>query len=375
METDKPQIDPYLFEQQFEAFKSFVTEKSGISFVSFSSNPYTEKQEGYKYNIHRSAREALAFQAWKITDIGTGEIADATIEAIEIPESNLVPWQGRFGDAARPHHALYEAKADPEQLESIERCLFRLYREEDDERTFAQLMGVFGRTYPLLAYLFFVKDRARYLPIAPSFFDRSFECLGANFKTTRRCSWSNYSAYIGLIADLKTMLAENLGVEVSLLDAHSFAWMLSTQMERENKLATVDEYLNLSKSERETIVKARIGQGQFRQCLIDYWSGCAVTRCEETALLRASHIKPWAKSSLLERTNSYNGLLLSPTLDAAFDAGYISFDDSGVVIISKRLSADDASALGIQPEMRLCQVEPEHAKYLRYHREHIFNES
>jgi predicted restriction endonuclease len=89
-------------------------------------------------------------------------------------------------------------------------------------------------------------------------------------------------------------------------------------------------------------------------------------------LLRASHIKPWAKATLAERLSIYNGLLLSPALDACFDSGYVSFDDDGRILVSKRLMAEDASALGINSNMRLKRVEPEHRKYLGFHREHIF---
>ena len=37
-------------------------------------------------------------------------------------------------------------------------------------------------------------------------------------------------------------------------------------------------------------------------------------------LLRASHAKPWAKASDIERLDSFNGLLLSVHLDAMFDS-------------------------------------------------------
>lgn len=372
MTVDEPHIDPFLFQRQLEAFKSFVEEKSGLAFISFASNPYTEKQEGYKYKIHHAGREALAFQAWQQSDIGTGDIVDAVIKAIEIPESNLVPWQGRFGKEARPHQPLYEAKNQKDKLAKIEECFFKLYREGEDEKSFAELVGFFGKTYPLLAYFFFLKDRSKYLPIAPTFFDLAFEHLGADFKTSHRCSWKNYSIYVSLIGELKVMLAESLASEVTLLDAHSFAWMLAAQMEKENRLADVKEYLSLSSTEREAIVKARIGQGRFRQSLISYWSACAVTGCGEATLLRASHIKPWAKATLAERLSIYNGLLLSPALDACFDSGYVSFDDDGRILVSKRLMAEDASALGINSNMRLKRVEPEHRKYLAFHREHIF---
>ncbi len=372
MTTEKPRIDPYLFERQFEAFRVFVEEKSGVPFASFVSHPYTEEQEGYKYEIHRAARKALAFQTWNKSDIGSGKIIAATIQSIEIPQSNLVPWQGRFGKKARPQQPLYEAQDNPEKRKLVEACLFRLYHEAKEAESFGELVTLFGKTYPLLAYFFFIKDRSKYLPIAPTFFDRTFKLLGANFKTSRRCSWENYSVYIGLISELKNMLADAISTEVTLLDAHSFAWMLSEQMESESKLADVQEYLDLSSTERDAIVKARIGQGQFRNHLIDYWSACAVTGCTESKLLRASHIKPWSESTIAERLNLYNGLLLSPTLDACFDAGFVSFDDIGNIIVSGKLSEGDLKALGIYRDMKLAKIETGHKKYLAYHRKNIF---
>lgn len=372
MAVDKPYIDPYLFQQHIEAFKNFVEEQSSLPFISFASNPYTDEKESYKYEIYRAGRDALAFQSWKQSDIGTGVIVDAVIGAIELPKNNLVSWQGRYGKEARPQHPLYEAKSQQNKLANIEACLFKLYHKEQDEKSFADLIEIFGKTYPLLAYLYFLKDRSKYLPIAPTFFDHAFEYLGADFKTSRRCSWENYTIYTGLIRELKGMLTESLTSEVTLLDAHSFAWMLSAQMRKKKKLPNVQEYLSLSSTEREAIVKARIGQGRFRQSLIGYWSACAVTGCKEIALLRASHIKPWAKSTLMERINLYNGLLLSPTLDACFDSGYISFDDDGNILISKRFKGGDVIALGIRNNMCLKKVDSEHKKYLKFHRNHIF---
>ncbi len=373
--TNEAHIDPYLFEKQLEAFKIFVEEKSNIKFVSFSSNPYTEDQEGYKYTIHRLAREALIFQAWKQEDIGSGDIITSTIEAIEIPKSNLVPWKARYGEKARPQQPLYEAKKDKEKKFKIEQCLHKLYFGSEPESSFNDLIGIFGKKYPLISYLFFLKDKSKYLPLAPNYFDKSFEILGANFKTSKNCSWENYSKYVNLIAELKEMLSSTLNTEVTLIDAHSFAWMLSAQMEKENKLADVKEYSDLSQTERDSIIKARIGQGQFRNTLINYWSECAVTGCAKIPLLRASHIKPWSKSSVSERLNLYNGLLLSPTLDTCFDAGYISFSDDGKIIISKELSTSDLTSLGINKQMVIEKLKKEHTKFLDYHRKFILKKT
>ena len=179
MTAEKPYIDPYLFERQFAAFRAFVEEQSQVPFVSFASHPYPEKQEDYKYQIHRAARAALAFQAWKTSDIGSGEIIAVTIEAIEIPGNNLLLWQSRFGSKGRAHQLLYEAQGDRDKIQQVESCLFRLYHESYEADSFAELVSIFGKRYSLIAYLFFLKDRSKYLPIAPRYFDKAFGYLGA----------------------------------------------------------------------------------------------------------------------------------------------------------------------------------------------------
>ena len=54
----------------------------------------------------------------------------------------------------------------------------------------------FGAKYDLLAYLFFIKDCSRFLPIRAKEFDKRFELLGVDFKTSFKCSWENYAQYI-----------------------------------------------------------------------------------------------------------------------------------------------------------------------------------
>ena len=126
-------------------------------------------------------------------------------------------------------------------------------------------------------------------------------------------------------------------------------------------------------TEYKALVKARCGQGVFREKLILHWGRCAVTECGELALLRASHIKPWRKSTNVERLDPYNGLLLAPNLDAAFDRGFLSFDDDGSAIISDRLKSDDRKRLGLSGHLSLGRVDKKHLPYLRFHREHVFD--
>jgi hypothetical protein len=132
------------------------------------------------------------------------------------------------------------------------------------------------------------------------------------------------------------------------------------------------ELAGLADTERETLIKARLGQGQFRADLIAYWGGCAITGLSFAGMLRASHIKPWCKSSNKERLDKFNGLLLTPNLDQAFDAGLITFDDDGSLLISPLLDAGAADALGIVAGTKLKMLEAAHQPYLAWHRENLF---
>jgi hypothetical protein len=93
-------------------------------------------------------------------------------------------------------------------------------------------------------------------------------------------------------------------------------------------------------TEAERLVVQRIGQDIFRSRLMDYWQGrCPLTGITDPALLRASHIVPWAEcESDAERLDVHNGLLLSALWDAAFDRALVTFDDEGNPQFSPELS-------------------------------------
>ncbi|NVK56821.1 MAG: HNH endonuclease [Alteromonadaceae bacterium] len=122
-------------------------------------------------------------------------------------------------------------------------------------------------------------------------------------------------------------------------------------------------------TEKSVLVKARVGQGKYRQDLIDLWGKCALTGLENRDFLIASHIKPWRDSSETEKLDKYNGLLLVANLDRAFDKGYISFDETGDIMISKEL--EEYTKLGISSSGKL-HINEQSREYLLYHREMLF---
>ena len=70
----------------------------------------------------------------------------------------------------------------------------------------------------------------------------------------------------------------------------------------------------------------------------------------------------------------FNGLLLIPNLDSAFDNGLISFDNEGKIILSNLLGDNERGKLGIHTELSLKKIDTNHLRYLEFHRRNIFKE-
>jgi hypothetical protein len=86
---------------------------------------------------------------------------------------------------------------------------------------------------------------------------------------------------------------------------------------------------NLGETDREAIIRARRGQGLFKQRVMEIEKKCRITGVSNPVHLLASHCKPWRDSNNEERLNGENGLLLTPSVDHLFDRGFIGFENSG----------------------------------------------
>jgi len=124
--------------------------------------------------------------------------------------------------------------------------------------------------------------------------------------------------------------------------------------------------------EKIALVKARRGQGIFKANVRMIEKSCRVTGVSNIKHLRASHIKPWTVSSDKEKIDGYNGLLLAPHLDHLFDRGFISFQDSGDMLISKSLSSSVLDKWSIDTGKNVGKFELGHCSYLEYHRDVVF---
>lgn len=129
---------------------------------------------------------------------------------------------------------------------------------------------------------------------------------------------------------------------------------------------------DLLPTDREALVRARLGQGRYRAELDDLWGhSCAVTGCAQREMLRASHIKPWRVSTDRERLDKNNGILLTAHLDALFDRGLISFCANGEMMVSQLMLPEERSRWNL-PSSLAKKVNKKQASYLNYHQRYIY---
>jgi len=128
------------------------------------------------------------------------------------------------------------------------------------------------------------------------------------------------------------------------------------------------KYKKPDRTERKGLVTSRVGQGYYRQQIIEKWGGkCPITGIDVRSILISSHIVRWSESNDEERLDVENGILLSPVFDSLFDRHLISFKDTGEILVSKKLNNENVIRLGLSKEIKI-EVSKGMIKYLKRHR-------
>lgn len=142
------------------------------------------------------------------------------------------------------------------------------------------------------------------------------------------------------------------------------------EVEEQKKIEASDK----NEKEKGNLIKARKGQGLYRQRLLEECPFCPISMINDERLLIASHIKPWAKSNDKEKIDPKNGLALSPNFDCLFDNGFMTFTIDKKIIVSPWISPMNQKRLGIYTGMKVPKLPLDSAreKYMEYHRQHIY---
>ncbi|MGG0120532.1 HNH endonuclease [Bacillus paranthracis] len=129
--------------------------------------------------------------------------------------------------------------------------------------------------------------------------------------------------------------------------------------------------VEITETEKEKVIKSRIGQSVFKKALLAIEKKCSLCGVSDERFLIASHIKPWSQSNHKERLDVNNGLLLCPNHDAVFDKGYISFNEDGRILISESLDEATKVFLNINKTMNVRMNEGKR-QYMKWHRWNVY---
>lgn len=130
----------------------------------------------------------------------------------------------------------------------------------------------------------------------------------------------------------------------------------------------------MGETEKRAIVMARRGQGLFRSRVAQIERRCRLTGVSNPEYLRASHTKPWRDATNQERLDGENGFLLTPDADLLFDRGFISFKNSGDVLVSPVADLGAMNQMGISSSMleNVGNFSAGQGNYLDFHRDMVF---
>ncbi len=130
----------------------------------------------------------------------------------------------------------------------------------------------------------------------------------------------------------------------------------------------------LEKKKQQEISKAREGQGKYRDQLLEQCRFCPFTMISDERLLIASHIKPWAASDDNEKTDPFNGYILSPMFDKLFDRGFITLTEERNVILSEFISPFTWKQIGLKNNtfIQALPMDDKRIHYLEFHHQSVF---
>ena len=354
---------------------------------------FISMEEGYKNSAISKQEQYLHVALWDDDAIMDGTVAKEICKLIyDNKLNNLIDWRDKT--------FIKTLLEDESKRKLIGNCIRGIFRGDDNKARFQDAQRCIGDKFPIISYLYFIKDPEHYLPVRPNNFAEKFQLVGIS-EWRSCCSWDNYMDFISAITEVQDFLKKRFNDEsISLLDAHSFVWMawmddfseegFFVEIEKhckeelrkqerarksyKKKAETIESEIQCPDGkEREAVVRLRVNQGVFRSLLLEKYDRCCLCQIRNRGLLSASHIKPWSASTSTEKLDWNNGFLMCPNHDRLFDKGFISFSDDGSIMISDNLSEIDRLYTNIRSDMSInIKLTEGNKRYLQYHRENVY---
>ena len=206
-------VDKTILAGKYDALR--VRIRCGNSPLSFRTGKLFE-QEGYKYGVFRRGHSIFEALPWDDPFILQDDrIMDATYQAIRITY-NLI----------EPRDIMAFTGLKESSVATFKQAMVMLWREDRDAEAFEVMCKSIGRRYPLISYLFFLKDSTKYAVMRPRHFKKRLPMVGAPKDCTDRCTWVNYSDFLAILDEVRDFLSERVNEPITRLEAHTFIWSM-----------------------------------------------------------------------------------------------------------------------------------------------------
>lgn len=180
------------------------------------------EDEGYKQYIYDKSHERIK---------KGGPYVDIVRDSLNDNDNNLV----EFHQKLKMGNLL---ESDDRDL--CEAALSTLYDGNDDGFAFKDVVDVFGGNFDVIGLLYFIKDGEKYLPIRSGLFDKRFQILHIDAGLAGNCTWKKYQEYNEAIKAIQEDLVKNVNKDITLIDAHSFVWILDWIKKYDNSVQLVE---------------------------------------------------------------------------------------------------------------------------------------
>lgn len=182
------------------------------------------QNEGYKKDLVRRFDLTKAGQE-KLKRKTQKGLRQYVLKALKYKHNNLVSWQSKD----MVEKKLSDPAADRRGLDQLLRPL--LSREGDPEALWEGLCTWFGfARFDVMAFLFFLRDPERYMPLMSRDMDRGLDRLGMPHDNLQKhVTWARYQHYLEELRKVQDLLNRRyrdiLSQPITLMDAHSFVWL------------------------------------------------------------------------------------------------------------------------------------------------------
>ena len=234
-------LNPEIFEELHEKFLKNIYERSikdntytkeESIFTNFENKFLVESEINPKNNIFVNAHKILEIGKWDEFIKTPGLIRDKLEQVCVLKISQQLLTQGRWGEKTTPDNIL--RLLNQTQILDFEKIIYKLFLESPDEEIFSKNFDELcdflydndlNKKSQFLAYLAFLVDKEKFIPIRKKQFDKVLEYYNINEKFSD-FSWDKYNTYLKLIKALKVKLSEKYPIP-NTIEAHSYLWIVS----------------------------------------------------------------------------------------------------------------------------------------------------